>query len=100
MNIGLVFTQLIIVLMVMIGAILAPPATGSILLLPLGNSSSGAMLHQAFASGARLEGAGPVAGSFIVRGDRARLSSAMRESHVLMIAASPILCGKKKTVQA
>ncbi len=52
------------------------------------------MLRQAIERGARLEGAGPIAGTYVVSAERARLAGPMFESGVLMLAAIPLLCGE------
>lgn len=85
--------QTLVVGLVMLGAVVAPPASGSILLVPL-HGSGGAVLEDALARGARLEGPGPVAGSFVVRADRDRIAPAMLAGGVLMLAARPLLCGE------
>ncbi len=85
--------QTTIVLFIMTAALFAPPARGSILLVPLTPAARSALLSGAIAHGARLEGAGPVAGSVVVQAERAALAPAMRAAGVLMIAARPVLCG-------
>lgn len=90
---GPVIVQTLVVGLVMLAALLAPPASGSILLLPLHAGQSGAVLRDALAHGARLEGAGPIAGSFVVRAERDRIAPAMLGEGVLMLAAAPLLCG-------
>jgi len=91
---GPIVAQTLIVAIVMLAALLAPPAAGSILLVPLGPGRSAAMLQQAMDHGARLEGAGLVPGTFVVHAERARIAPAMWHAGVLMLAANPLLCGK------
>lgn len=88
-----VIGQTLLVAVVMLAALLAPPASGSILLVPL-HGQGGAVLQDALKHGARLEGAGPIAGTFVVRADRDQLLSAMLHSGVLMLAARPLLCSE------
>lgn len=95
-GIGWILAQTLIVGLVIIVAIVAPPQTGSILLLPLGSGDPGRILELALERGARLEGAGPFAGTFIVRAQRDNLARAMLDAGVLMLAARPPLCGKVK----
>jgi hypothetical protein len=73
-----------------------PPESGSILLLPIGSGDPGAVLQKALDRGARLEGAGSIAGTFVVRAERNRLAPAMLHAGVLMLAARSPLCGKAK----
>ena len=91
-----VIVQTLIVGIVMLGALLAPPASGSILLVPLHGQAQGAVLQDALAHGARLEGAGPISGTYVVRAERDKLASAMFSSGVLMLAARPLLCSDTK----
>lgn len=88
-----VIAQTLIVALVMLAALLAPPASGSILLVPLRGQAGGTVLQDALSHGARLEGAGPISGTFVVRAKRDQLASTMAASGVLMLAARPLLCG-------
>ena len=88
-----VIAQTLLVGLVMLAALLAPPASGSILLVPL-HGQAGVVLRDALQHGARLEGAGPIAGTFVVRAERDQLASTMLSSGVLMLAARPLLCGE------
>jgi hypothetical protein len=92
---GWILAQTCIVVFV-IAAPLMPPASGSILLLPIASGHSGSVLQQALDRGARLEMAGPIAGTFVVHAERDRLAAAMLRAGVLMLAAQPPLCGKAK----
>lgn len=89
-----VVAQTLLVAVVMLAALLAPPVSGSILLVPLHGQARGAVLQDALKHGARLEGAGPIAGTLVVRAERDQLASAMLHSGVLMLAARPLLCGE------
>ena len=68
-----------------------PPASGSMLLVPLG-SDGGATVRGALAGGAALLGAGPFPGSLVVVGDRARIAPRVAWNTVIM-AAPPAGCG-------
>lgn len=68
-----------------------PPASGSMLLVPLG-SDGGATVQGALAGGAALVGAGPFPGSLVVVGDRARIAPRVAWNTVIM-AAPPAGCG-------
>lgn len=74
------------------GVMLAPPAYGPMLLVPITDGTAPA-LNRAFARQARLVGAGPFPGSVVVVGRRALLLPAMLASGTLVIAAAPGLCG-------
>lgn len=95
-GVGWMLAQTSIAGLIIVAAIVAPPQSGSILLLPLGRDRPGIVLEQALQHGARLEGAGPFAGTFIVHAERDRLASAMRHAGVLMLAARAPLCGRGK----
>lgn len=95
-GIGWVSAQTLITGLFIVGAVLAPPRSGSILLMPLGNKDPGSVLQQALERGATLEGAGPVAGTFVVHAERDRLAATMLHAGVLMLAARAPLCGKAK----
>lgn len=97
---GWIIAQTLIVGFAMVAALLTPPATGSILLVPLGHGGSGIALQRALETGARLEGAGPIAGSFVVDGDRNRLAPVMLNAGVLILAAPALLCGKARRAAA
>lgn len=82
----------------LIGTIaLAPPAEGPMLLVPLlpGHAGSVAALNLALGSGATLLAAGPLSGSLIVRGNRARLLGPLLASGTLVLAAMPPICGEQ-----
>lgn len=71
----------------------APPASGAILLLPLTAQARADLPGVAVRGGARLIGQGPVAGSLVVRGERARLGAALLRRGILPVAAPAMLCG-------
>lgn len=95
-SVGWILAQTSIVAFLMVAALFMPPESGSILLLPIGSGDPGAVLQKALDSGARLEGAGSIAGTFVVRAERNRLAPAMWHAGVLMLAARSPLCGKAK----
>ncbi|WP_243644592.1 hypothetical protein [Sphingomonas sp. PP-CE-1A-559] len=68
-----------------------PPASGSMLVVPLGQDG-GAAMQGALAGGAALLGTGPFPGSLVVVGDRARIAPRVAWNVVIM-AAPPAGCG-------
>jgi hypothetical protein len=97
---GWIIAQTFIVGFAMVAALLTPPQTGAILLLPLGHSGPGVALQRALETGARLEGAGPITGTFVVDGERSRLAPAMFNAGVLILAAPAPLCGRSRRAAA
>ncbi|MES2451639.1 MAG: hypothetical protein V4610_13840 [Pseudomonadota bacterium] len=69
-----------------------PPATGRMILIPLGGDSAQA-LSTALASGASLVGRGPFAGSVVIDGRRGDFVNTLYRHHVLMLAAPAAGCG-------
>ncbi len=77
-----------------IGALLlAPPAAGTMLIIPVAGSGVGA-LNAAIGAGARLVGEGTVPGSLIVEGRRDAMMAAVLRAGGLIVAARPALCGQ------
>ncbi|MEH3102362.1 MAG: hypothetical protein PGN12_00465 [Sphingomonas phyllosphaerae] len=72
---------------------LYPPDDGRILLVPVIDRDTNATARLALSSGARLLGAGPLRGSLVVVGNRARLAAHSRPWRMLMLAAPPAGCG-------
>jgi hypothetical protein len=68
-----------------------PPASGSMLVVPL-VQDGGAAMQGALAGGAALLGTGPFPGSLVVVGDRARIAPRVAWNVVIM-AAPPAGCG-------
>ena len=91
---GAAALQVFLVMAVMLGAVMAPPASGSLMLVPLDPGNRPALLKQALENGALLEGAGPLPGSYVVRARRDALFLPMLGRGVLVLAARPVLCGK------
>lgn len=85
--------QLLLALAGLAAFAFAPPARGPILLLPLTAKARADLPGIAVGSGARLVGQGPIAGSLVVRGERARLGSALLRRGIVTIAAPAMLCG-------
>jgi hypothetical protein len=71
---------------------LYPPAEGRILLVPVTDRDVNATARLALSSGAALLGEGPLPGSLVVVGSRARLAGHTRPWRVLMLAAPPAGC--------
>ncbi len=67
-----------------------PPASGAMLLLPLGHDG-GAAVQGALAGRAALLGAGPFPGSLVVVGDRARIANHVAWN-IVILAAPPAGC--------
>lgn len=68
--------------------LLAPPAEGAMLMIPLNQDARHGLAGRALAHGGRLIAQGSVPGSFVVHGERARLA----EPGVLLLAASSRNC--------
>ncbi|WP_235399079.1 hypothetical protein [Sphingomonas sp. SRS2] len=71
----------------------APPVRGAMLLVPLTTRARADLPGLAVRRGALLLGQGPVAGSLLVRGERARLGTALLRRGIVLIAAPEIICG-------
>lgn len=72
---------------------LRPPSVGAMLVIPLRETSQGALVNIALRQGGSLFGAGPIAGSLIVFGDRAELQPAFWRVGAIMFAAPAFACG-------
>ena len=75
--------------------VLAPPADGLQLLVPLNGAGRARMLPLAIERSAQLVGEGPLPGSFVVRGARAALFRPLLAAGVLTLAAPAGACGLK-----
>jgi hypothetical protein len=75
-------------------SVLMPPADGTMLLVPLTAERTATMVDLALDRGARIGGLGPLPGSLIVRGKRARLFRPLLARGILAIAAPAIWCGR------
>lgn len=85
LQIGLVATGLT-------AAVIAPPANGVMMLVPV-TASTGSALNLAMDRHARFLGAGPIPGSLIVEGRRDALWPAMLGSGTMLLAARADWCG-------
>ncbi|HEX7781367.1 MAG TPA: hypothetical protein VF509_01025 [Sphingobium sp.] len=84
----LVLLQLLLVSAGIAVAALMPPAQGNIIAIPLLSSSRNAGMAALIAEGARIERAGPVAGSLILVADRnAILPEALKHGILLLPTA-------------
>jgi hypothetical protein len=73
--------------------LLSPPATGTLLVVPVVGSGAGA-LNAALSGGARLIGRGALPGSLIVEGRRDAMLPAVMRAGGVIVAARPALCGR------
>ncbi|WIW88725.1 hypothetical protein K3M67_01705 [Sphingobium sp. V4] len=71
----------------------APPASGTMLLVPLTRAARAELVPMAVANGARLVAAGPWAGSFLVDGQRDRLARPLLGKGVIALSARAGGCG-------
>ena len=85
--------QLLLALFSFAAFVLAPPARGAMLLVPLTPRAGARLPMLSIEHGALLLKQGPLVGSLIVRGDRAELAGAMLRQAILPLAAPEILCG-------
>ena len=88
----LVRIQLLLSAMMLLGIALVPPASGSMLLLPILPGSAAHIATAAVRDGARLAGAGPLAGSVVVVGERASLLGPVSGAGGIILAAPRALC--------
>lgn len=70
-----------------------PPASGKLLLVPIGGGDANDMARIAIAGGAALIGAGPLPGSLVVAGDRASVAGRVPGFAALVVAAPAVACG-------
>lgn len=89
----LVSGQVALVLMGLAGLALSPPATGRMLLIPVTDRGRAHLLSHALMAGASLVARGPVADSYVVYGDRARIAPTPYADGVLALAGTGGLCG-------
>ena len=87
---GPIFVQLVLAMLALVVVAFAPPAHGRMLLVPLdGRPVSRAAIEATAATPLK---AGPLPGSWVVDGDRKRLSSLWAQK-VMVLAAPAALCG-------
>lgn len=92
---GLAAAQLATVAFLMMAGVLAPPARGDMLAIPLTTVSSHGLAAGLIAVGAIPVGKGQIDGALVVRGDRDRLAWPMLTRGVLLLAAPDFLCAGK-----
>lgn len=73
--------------------VLAPPADGAMLIVPVGNNGIAA-LNAALGSGASLIGNGRLPGSLVVRARRDAIAGGVLAAGAMIVAAHPVLCGQ------
>lgn len=86
--------QALFVLIVVLGLIAMPPASGRMLLVPLGQEGRDGVARIAIGVGARLVGPGQLRGSLVVSGERAALIAALMPRRALVLSASMGGCGE------
>ncbi|HEX7854932.1 MAG TPA: hypothetical protein VF503_14685 [Sphingobium sp.] len=91
---ALAVLQMVFVLCVVVALIAAPPASGRMLLIPLGGEGRDGLARMAIDAGARLVAPGPLGGSLVVSGEGAALIVALMPRHVLVLSASIGGCGE------
>lgn len=72
-----------------------PPSNGRMIIVSLGAADRDAALNTALLHGARLVGPGPLWGTFVIEGVRARLSGPLARKGTIVIAAPPAGCGQE-----
>lgn len=88
----LLTSQVVLGLVALAGLSLYPPTQGRILLLPLLDRQSDAAARVALSAHAALLGRGPLPGSWVVVGDRARIAASLHGWDMVMLAAPPAGC--------
>ncbi len=89
---GLAAAQLATVAFLKMAGVLAPPARGDMLAIPLTTASGHGLAAGLIAVGAIPVGKGQIEGALVVRGDRDRLAWPMLARGVLLLAAPDFLC--------
>lgn len=80
--------QALFAIIVMVGMVAAPPASGRMLLVPMNVDAGRGLARMAVGAGARLVDRGPFGGSLVVWGDSAPLMAALLPRHVLVLRAT------------
>lgn len=78
-------------------ALMAPPANGNMLVLPVLNDSTGRTAGWAVAAGGKILGTGRIPGSIVVTGERRRLFAAALRNGAVILAAPGLLCSAPRT---
>ncbi|MEA3541507.1 MAG: hypothetical protein U9R77_05230 [Pseudomonadota bacterium] len=86
--------QCALVVVGLLALYVTPPASGQMLLLPVGPGGRAALASVAVAHGARLVAAGPVAGSLLVDGQRDELMQPLIGVGAIAISARAAGCGE------
>lgn len=73
-------------------AMLAPPARGDMLVIPMTSTGAQGLAAQLIGAGATLTGRGRPAGSFVIRADRDRMLWRLMAQGVVVLAAPDLLC--------
>jgi hypothetical protein len=90
---GLVFAQILGALGVFALIALAPPAQGTMLLIPMTGLPQGEMTALALTHGASVVQRGPFRSSIIIYGERAQLFAPLARAGVLVVAGGAVGCG-------
>ncbi|MFT3968004.1 MAG: hypothetical protein QM690_19210 [Sphingobium sp.] len=91
---GPAVVQACLAVIMTMGLIAAPPASGRMLLVPMGAEGRDGLARRAVDAGARLVAPGPLGGSLIVSGESGPLIAALMPGHALVLAASLGGCGE------
>jgi hypothetical protein len=85
--------QLTLACGLVVGAIVAPPADGAMLMVPLGRTALGPALAVAADHGALVVARGRIGSTAVIRGRRDRLAGPLLGRGVLLLAAPAGWCG-------
>ena len=96
---GLLGVQIALSAIVLGAALLAPPARGTMLAIPLAPSAR-TVADWTLSAGARIVGTGRLPGSLIITGSRDRLLIAALRHGALLTAAPDLLCSGRRTSAA
>lgn len=88
-----VLIQGLVVTLALLGAVLAPPKEGPMMVIPLGGEPMAGTMDWALGDGAAFMGAGPLPGSIMVYGKREPLTNNAWRHNSLVIKAPAIFCG-------
>jgi len=87
------FAQLAAAALGMAAMPLVPPERGTMLLIPVKGHAADAM-NLAVSGGAAVLGQGPLPGSLLIRGERARIGGRAWRGGMVLLAAPTALCGR------
>lgn len=77
----------------LLGAMLAPPEEGPMMVIPLGGDAMAGTMDCALADGAAFMGADPLPGSILVHGQREPITDGAWRHNCLVIRAPALVCG-------